>query len=142
MPHCFATGYSDVCKHARVYSMAELSNMIWLGVVFAEVGPKAFQTLWAHLHTVLVHYICGPNETTRATRESGNQALVLSAELLEQFVYDGQVSRSLLKPNLHVALCNLRDQEELWGPVALFAEWYMEQCKLPYDVCCVVLTVL
>lgn len=42
-------------------------------------------------------------------------------------MYEGQVPSYMLKPNLHTALCNLREQEELWGPTALYAEWYMER---------------
>ena len=41
-----------------------------------------------------------------------------------------QVPLYLLKPNLHIATCNLRAQEEMFGPAALCAEWYMERCVI------------
>lgn len=107
--------------------MAELSNMIWLGGVVAELGPVGFQQLWAHLHKVLVHYIYGLEVATCEACDAAHQSLRDYAELLEQKVYEGQVPSYMLKPNLHTALCNLREQEELWGPTALYAEWYMER---------------
>lgn len=46
---------------------------------------------------------------------------------IERVVYV-QVNINLLKPNLHLAVCNLLLQEMAFGPAALCSEWFMERC--------------
>lgn len=72
--------------------MEELSNLIWIGGVIAEKGPLGFQRLWAVMHRFLAHYVYGVTESSREERNAGHNALQKYAELLDDHVYNGEVS--------------------------------------------------
>jgi hypothetical protein len=95
LPVGFNRPYRDVVKFCKRYNMDESMVLIWIGCLFAKLGPPGFAKLWSSLAPALKHYFYGFNATLEDI-DAAAANMAEYAETLERFALNDKVSSARL----------------------------------------------